>query len=45
MKTGNLQISKRKLEQNAKTTKFTKLVRNLRGFFKKRKKIIQKIFN
>ena len=42
MKTGNLQISKRKLEQNAKTTKFTKLVRNLRGFFKKRKKIISK---
>ena len=40
MNVNDLKISKRK--KNIRTTKFTKLVRNFKGFLKKRKKIILK---
>lgn len=42
MKSNNNKFSKNQLEKTIKTTKFTKLVLNYKGFFKKRKKIITK---
>ena len=42
MKEKTSNITKRKKEENIKTTRFTKLVKKYKGFFKKKKKLIPK---